>query len=205
MIIPLTDGHRTLLAALNPLRAVQRNLELRLGAGASEDDGTPSSSGQRTPIEGYDASGRALGGASNLRASGVDPASGSGASVSFRDITNAQGGGAGLAGASARHSDAGDGQAPAASLSRGLSARRRRSQEFFVHAGGWKSAVLQRLGRRPSGDKENAGVDTEEKNGIERDAKTIAGLRTQMRVLWGDRSVREVLKLRGMRLFDSAE
>lgn len=217
-IIHLSDAHRTLLAALNPLRAVQRNLELRLGTGALDDDSPSSSPGQRTPVEGFDVSGRPLRmvgqgtfAASGQGASGSSSGSGT-TSVSFRDITNGPGSGslsldAGTNGTNVNDQASGAG----AGLSRSLTARRRRSQEFFVHAGGWKSAVLSKLGRRGSVDKENfvssdsASELAEEKNGLERDAKTIASLRTQMRVLWADRSVREVMKLRGVRLFDSAE
>ncbi|KAL5478558.1 hypothetical protein ACEPAI_2742 [Sanghuangporus weigelae] len=183
---PLTDEHRSLLLRLTPLKAVQRTLEMKLGSGAEEI--------------GYNDNGEAE--SENANVDPSDPArkpshpnsrssAGSNANtVSFRDITNA---------ASTPSSSA-----PLPLPPPQPSLRTRKShQEFFVRSYGWKSA-LQRL--RPRGSRSGSGKDElGAGDGDDPDGVAIARAAGDMKALWRDKLVREVIRVRKIRLMDCAE
>ncbi|THH04308.1 hypothetical protein EW145_g5618 [Phellinidium pouzarii] len=150
----LTDVHRELLARLSVLRAVQRDLESKLGSGAEED--------------------------TNSADIGQAPTSAMGPPTSFRDITNRNG-------PSTRTDTIGP-------------RPRKSQQEFFVRSNGWKSAV-QRLRPRVSLNS-RTGRDSD---AADHDTAVIASVRGQMKALWVDRVVRDVVKTKQVKLLDTAE
>ncbi|KAL5514592.1 hypothetical protein ACEPAG_1908 [Sanghuangporus baumii] len=180
---PLTEEHRNLLLRLTPLKAVQRNLEVKLGSGA-EEIGYNEAESENAAVDPSDPAARKPN-HPNSRSS----ATGSNANtVSFRDITNA---------ASTPSSTT-----PASSSAPQPSLRTRKShQEFFVRSYGWKSA-LQRLrprGSRSSKDELGAGDEDDP------DSVTIAKAAGDMKALWRDKLVREVIRVRKIRLMDCSE
>lgn len=168
----LTEAHRALVARLSPLRPVQRSLEIKLGAGASEEYGDPL---QPDPSVFPDSADHP-----------ADSASVRTSVVSFRDITNE------------RERPASSPTPGSASVaSPGALLRARKSQEFFVRSNGWKSA-LQRFRSRTRTSRDGPA----EGDG---DTLAIARARADMKMLWTDRVMREIVRERKVRLMECSE
>ncbi len=174
------EKHRLLKLRLTPLRHVQRDLEVRLGAGAEEP--APALAGAATteaaPFGGTSSS------ASAGRNAGLGPLGPAGA------VT-----GGVLSG--------GMSMTPYF-----VPPSRRGPQEFYVRSStGWKAA-LERLrppgSGRSSTDREREGNIQDAKNKREREAeettRVIAGCREDIGALWGDEVVRTILARRRLRL-----
>ena len=217
----LTDELRALLSALSPLRAVQRELEARLGSGATEDlfGLSPSSSSLSSPI---DALGNvrtpvsADGAMITTTATATTATAVVGSPASLQDITNV-GNVPFLSSSSSPSSHAGAGRnldgeentntntdtnswTPA--KARALRARKTQSQEFFVRSTGWKSA-LSKLRPRGTG---TGRASSDEASG-ERDeaSRVIYQLADEIRRLWGEAVVKDIVRTRGVKLGDSGE
>ncbi|KAL5497750.1 hypothetical protein ACEPAH_2681 [Sanghuangporus vaninii] len=188
---PLTEEHRNLLLRLAPLKAVQRNLEVKLGSGAEEigyNDNDDES--ENAVVDPSDPARKHNHPNSRSSATGTGTGTGSNTNtVSFKDITNA-------ASTPSTSTPASTAPLPQPSL------RTRKShQEFFVRSYGWKSA-LQRLrprGSRSSKDELGAG------DGDDPDSVAIARAAGDMKALWRDKVVREAIRVRKIRLMDCAE
>ena len=215
----LTDELRALLSALSPLRAVQRELEARLGSGATEDlfGLSPSSSSLSSPID-------ALGNVRTpvsadgemITTTATTATTVVGSPASLQDITNV-GNVPFLSSSSSPSSHAGAGRnldgeentntntdtnswTPA--KARALRARKTQSQEFFVRSTGWKSA-LSKLRPRGTG---TGRASSDEASG-ERDeaSRVIYQLADEIRRLWGEAVVKDIVRTRGVKLGDSGE
>ncbi|KAJ7456954.1 guanine nucleotide binding protein, alpha subunit [Mycena latifolia] len=92
----------------------------------------------------------------------------------------------------------------AAPFENGLPPKREKDREFSVHStNGWKTALERfRAARRRSGDE--AGVLRKVRDMEDEVLGVIAGCREDMRAVWEDRVVREMLARRKVRVEDSA-
>lgn len=178
------DKHRLLKLRLTPLRHVQRDLEVRLGAGAEEP--APALAGaamtEAAPFGGASTSTAAVASASRSQGLGVVGAAGA--------VT-----GGVLGGGLAPHF---------------VPPSRRGPQEFYIRSStGWKAA-LDRL--RPAGSGRSSLSTDREREGNGRDAKSkrereaegttriIAGCREDIGALWEDEVVKTMLARRRLRL-----
>ena len=189
---PLTEEHRNLLLRLAPLRAVQRNLEVKLGSGAQEEEeivndennngggGVDLSDPARTRILGTD--NKPISASSSAATSSAGTKN---PPVSFRDITNSS-------------------STPIATPASPTLRSRKSHQEFFVRSHGWKSA-LQRLRPRGYGGRSGSKDVLGENEGVDPDSLAIARATGDMKALWRDGVVREVVRVRKVRLMDCAE
>lgn len=75
-----------------------------------------------------------------------------------------------------------------------------KSQEIFVRSSGWKSHL--RVGRR-SGDRQEGGLRTSSEMEARRATEVIASCAEDMKALWEDETVQEMLRRRRVRLDDA--
>ncbi|KAL0952601.1 hypothetical protein HGRIS_006856 [Hohenbuehelia grisea] len=172
--LKFTEAHRVLRLRLSPLGRVQRELERRLGAGSMEPDSTSVTSA--APFESAWAPQWSVHG--NGRPNG---------SLGTGTGTGAGAGGGGEAGG------------------------RRALQEFSVNSNnGWKSALeklksgVPGMARGRRGSDSSGGSNGRTKKDIDEEVtEVIAGCREDMRTLWEDRVVREMLARRKVRIEDA--